>query len=209
MGFIGITAAIALPGLTESTRRNAVWTSSELIGAQIRQARLKAISRNMSFRVRFNCPAVGQFRVLQVTGDAAIDNAADRCSTQQTYDTGVFAVNSNIYWGGSPPVLTVNSRGVLFVIERYSGKDVPVVRRRRGTLINVVCNRADYLWHLLITATSVASRSSRCWWRRSSSSLAWCRWRADGDHAADADARQERDRGDSPGAIEDRRTGWR
>ena len=112
MGFIGITAAIALPGLTESTRRNAVWTSSELIGAQIRQARLKAISRNMSFRVRFNCPAVGQFRVLQVTGDAAIDNAADRCSTQQTYDTGVFAVNSNIYWGGSPPVLTVNSRGV-------------------------------------------------------------------------------------------------
>jgi len=112
MGLLGVMAAIALPGLAESTRRNTVWTSSELIGSQIRQARLKAISRNMSFRVRFDCPAVGQFRVLQVTGDATIDNATNRCSTQQTYDSGVFAMNPNIGWGSSPPVLTVNSRGV-------------------------------------------------------------------------------------------------
>src|SRR5215204_7303644 len=81
VGMIGVLSAIALPGLTESSRRNTVWTSSELIGSQIRQARLKAISRNMSFRVRFDCPSVGQFRVLQVTGAALFDNGTTRCGT--------------------------------------------------------------------------------------------------------------------------------
>jgi len=112
LALIGITSAIALPGLAESTRRNTVWTSSELIGSQIRQARLKAISRNMSFRIRFDCPSVGQFRVLQVTGAPAFDNATNRCSMQQPYDSGVIAMNPRISWGSAPPVLTVNSRGV-------------------------------------------------------------------------------------------------
>ena len=30
-------------------------------------------------RVRFNCPATGQMRVVEVTGNAAIDTAGDRC----------------------------------------------------------------------------------------------------------------------------------
>src|SRR5262245_41167746 len=80
MALIAIISAMAIPGLTQSTARNAVWTASETIGTQIRQARLKAISRNLSFRVRFDCPVSGQFRVLAVTGNSAIDNATNRCS---------------------------------------------------------------------------------------------------------------------------------
>jgi prepilin-type N-terminal cleavage/methylation domain-containing protein len=112
VALIGILAAIGIPALQESTKRNAVWTASELIGSQIRQARLKAISRNMSFRIRFDCPAVGQFRVLQVTGAPGFDNATNRCSMQQTYDSGVMAMPSNVTYGSTPPTLTVNSRGV-------------------------------------------------------------------------------------------------
>ena len=112
MGMMAAIAGIAIPTLAGSTARNAVWTASEQIGSQIRQARLKAISRNMSFRVRFNCPAAGQFRLLQVTGVAAIDNAADRCSTNQLYDSGIFVMPSNVSYNATPPVLTVNSRGV-------------------------------------------------------------------------------------------------
>ena len=111
MAMIGIISAIALPVLGGSTARNQVWTGSELIGSQIRQARLKAISRNMSFRVRFDCPAAGQFRVLQVTGNATIDNATTRCTDQQTYDSGVLVMPANVNYG-TPPILTVNSRGV-------------------------------------------------------------------------------------------------
>ena len=112
VAMIGILSAMAIPTLTESTRRNAVWSSSEMIGTQIRQARLKAISRNKSFRVRFNCPATGQFRVLEVTGNATIDNATNRCSTYQTYDSGIYSMPAAVSFGTAPPTLTVNSRGV-------------------------------------------------------------------------------------------------
>lgn len=111
VALISIAAAMGIPTLQESTRRNAVWTASETIGTQIRQARLKAISRNKSFRVRFDCPSAGQFRVLEVTGNTTIDNATSRCSTQQTHDSGVYAMPANVTYG-APPVLTVNSRGV-------------------------------------------------------------------------------------------------
>lgn len=110
MALIGILSAVAIPTLQESTKRNALWTASETIGMQIRQARLKAISRNRSFRIRFDCPAARQFRVLEVTGNATIDNATNRCSLYQTHDSGVYAMPSNVTYG-TPPVLTVNSRG--------------------------------------------------------------------------------------------------
>jgi len=112
MALISIFAAMGIPTLQESTRRNAVWTASETIGTQIRQARLKAISRNKSFRVRFNCPAVGQFRVLEVTGNGTIDNNTARCTMQQTHDSGVYAMPANVSYGSTPPLLTVNSRGI-------------------------------------------------------------------------------------------------
>jgi prepilin-type N-terminal cleavage/methylation domain-containing protein len=110
VALIGILTAVAIPTLMESSRRNGVWTATEMIGTQIRQSRLKAISRNKSFRIRFDCPAAGQFRVLEVTGNGTIDGALDRCSTQQTHDSGVFVVPTQVTYG-TPPTLTVDSRG--------------------------------------------------------------------------------------------------
>jgi prepilin-type N-terminal cleavage/methylation domain-containing protein len=112
LALIGILSAVAIPTLWGSTARNAVWTASEQIGSQIRQARLKAITRNMSFRVRFNCPAAGQYRVLQVTGVALIDNAVNRCTSYQQFDSGVYVMPANVSYGNTPPLLTVTSRGV-------------------------------------------------------------------------------------------------
>ena len=110
VALISILSAVAIPGMMESWRRNSVWTASEGIGTQIRQARLKAISRNKSFRLRFDCPSAGQYRVLEVTGNSSIDNASTRCSTTQTYDSGVFAMPPAVTYG-TPPILTVDSRG--------------------------------------------------------------------------------------------------
>jgi prepilin-type N-terminal cleavage/methylation domain-containing protein len=111
VALIGIISAIAIPSLAGSTARNSVWTASEQVGSQIRQARLKAISRNMSFRVKFDCPSTGQYRVLVVTGVAATDNASTRCSTTLNYDSGVFSLPKRVTYG-TPPTLTVNPRGV-------------------------------------------------------------------------------------------------
>lgn len=109
MGLAGILAAIAVPVYIESSARNKVWTASETIGSQIRQARLKGISRNRRFQVRFNCPAAGQFRVLAVN-DATI-NGVSRCAQTEQFDSGVFAMPAEVGFG-VVPTLTVSGRGI-------------------------------------------------------------------------------------------------
>lgn len=111
MALIGILAAIGLPVMSSSIERNRVWTGSELVGSQIRQARLKAISRNTRFRVQFDCPAAGQLRVLVVTGDPLVDDAVDRCSQTVNLDTGVVGLPAGVTYG-VVPTLEVNGRGI-------------------------------------------------------------------------------------------------
>jgi prepilin-type N-terminal cleavage/methylation domain-containing protein len=112
VALIAILSAMAVPVTMEAVGRNAAWTASEQIGSQIRQARLKAISRNLTFRVRFDCPAVGQYRVLVVTGVAATDNAANRCSTTLNFDSGIYTMPNRVTYTNPPPLLTVSPRGI-------------------------------------------------------------------------------------------------
>ena len=115
LGLITVLAGISLPVFFESSNRNKVWTGAERIGANIRQARLKAISRNAVFQVRFNCPRAGSFRVLAMTGNAAVDNAAGRCSTNQPGDSGEFAMPQGVSYG-NVPTLEVSGRGIFTAI---------------------------------------------------------------------------------------------
>lgn len=108
IALIAILSAVAIPTLSDSTNRNAVWTASEQIGAQIRQARLKAVTRNTPFRIVFDCPADNQYRVLIV--DGTIDDA-DRCDQSVDGDTGPIAMPANVSFG-DPPALQVNGRGM-------------------------------------------------------------------------------------------------
>ena len=131
LGFLGIVSAIALPVFISSSARNAVWTASELVGGQLRVARLKAISHNTRFRVRFDCPSTGNFRVLAVTEDPIVDDAADRCSQTVQYDSGVFTVPDGVSFG-TVGTLEVNGRGI------YSGAPIP----RTITISNSDSSRA-------------------------------------------------------------------
>ena len=112
LGLIGIISAIAIPVLSSSTERNAVWTASEQIGSQLRQARLKAITRNQPFRVVFDCPAANQYRVLIV--DDTIDDE-DRCDNTLEHDSGVYTIPPLVAFdndGAAVPALQVSGRGV-------------------------------------------------------------------------------------------------
>lgn len=111
MGLITVMSAMALPFIQESTVRNTVWTATEMIGVQVRQARLKAISRNMNFRIRFDCPAARQIRVLQVTGNPVVDDAADRCSQYLADDSGIYQMPSDVTYTAGLPILQVTGRG--------------------------------------------------------------------------------------------------
>ena len=117
VAMIGILGAMTVPLLTESTNLNAVWTASEQIASQVRQARLKAITRNTRFRVVFNCPANRQYRVLAV--DGTIDDA-DRCAQTLPHDSGVYALPARIDFGALPP-LEVNGRGQYSIPPGFAG----------------------------------------------------------------------------------------
>ena len=107
LSMIGILSAIGLPVLMESSNRNGVWTASEAIASQVRQARLKAITRNSAFRVVFNCPANRQYRVLIVDGTI---NDANRCQNTLQHDSGVLTLPANVDFG-AVPAIQVNGRG--------------------------------------------------------------------------------------------------
>jgi hypothetical protein len=46
---------------------------------ELQTARLKSVATNRPMRVRFNCPASGQFRMVEITGDSTTDLDANRC----------------------------------------------------------------------------------------------------------------------------------
>src|SRR5205814_2671396 len=81
LAIIGTLVAVGLPvmkDLTESTKLN---EAARLVERELQTARLKAVSANRVLRVRFNCPAMGYIRTVEVTGNATIDDATDRCGT--------------------------------------------------------------------------------------------------------------------------------
>ncbi len=112
VGLIGIVTAISVPVFIESTARNRAWTASESIGAQIRQTRLRAISRNTTFQVRFDCPGPGQFRSLVMTGDPLIDDDVNRCNDTLDLDSGTFDMPSGVSYDTGGLVLQVTGRGI-------------------------------------------------------------------------------------------------
>ena len=117
VGLIGVVSAISLPVFIESNARNRLWTASENIGASIRQARLRAITQNGAFQVRFACPAAGQMRTLVVTGDADIDDAEDRCTNTQDGDSAPLELPTGVgYTTEDVTALNVAGRGIFTAV---------------------------------------------------------------------------------------------
>lgn len=73
-------ASLTLPRFNNFMQAQRARTAAQIVERELQSARLKAVSASRSLRVRFNCPAAGQLRILEVTGVAATDNAANRCS---------------------------------------------------------------------------------------------------------------------------------
>src|SRR5687767_8048917 len=65
---IAIVSAMALPAITNMLPNMRVGMSARAVERTLQMARLKAVSSNRAIRVRFNCPAAGQFRMVEVIG---------------------------------------------------------------------------------------------------------------------------------------------
>jgi type II secretion system protein H len=79
---VATVSAIAVPQLLSAAQRYRTTSGAREVAAQIRAARLAAVTTNRQMIVRFNCPVARAYRFVEVTGNAAIDNlaAADRCA---------------------------------------------------------------------------------------------------------------------------------
>lgn len=124
VGLIGILSAITVPLVLESSRRSNLYGASERVGALVRQTRLKAISQNRNYRVRFDCPSTNQVRALVLTGNALVDDAANRCSLTLTGDSEVVQLPTGVTLDAEDATeLRVTPRGVFTAV----GDAIPLI----------------------------------------------------------------------------------
>jgi prepilin-type N-terminal cleavage/methylation domain-containing protein len=108
---IGVLSAFAIPAMNNALQRNRVFTSAELVAAQIRETRLAALTRNSTFRVNLGCFGGRAMRMMVVTGDASIDDASNRCGMTQPTDGPPVYYPEGVQLSGPSPVLEINGRG--------------------------------------------------------------------------------------------------
>jgi Tfp pilus assembly protein FimT len=77
-GIVAI-AGVTIPQFNNLIESQRARNAARMVERELQSARLKAVSASRALRVRFNCPATGQLRTLEVTGIATTDNATNRC----------------------------------------------------------------------------------------------------------------------------------
>lgn len=79
-----IIAGMGVPLLTSTTDAIRLGEAARQVERELQTARLTAVSANQPIRVRFNCHAVGEYRMVELIGTpttpAAADSAVDRCA---------------------------------------------------------------------------------------------------------------------------------
>ena len=124
VGLIGVLSAVTIPLVLESSRRNELFAASERVGSIVRQTRLKAISQNRTYRVRFDCPSANQMRAMVVTGNALVDDATNRCSITLTGDSEVVQLPTGTTVDAADATeIRVTPRGVFTAI----GDSIPLI----------------------------------------------------------------------------------
>lgn len=83
IALIGIISAISIPTMVNSMNAMRLGQSAREVEREIHMARQRAVSKVRPIRIRFNCPAAGQYRITELVGSpsapAAADNASNRC----------------------------------------------------------------------------------------------------------------------------------
>ena len=85
---VSIVSVIGLPLLGQISGTIELGEAARQVERELQSARMTAVSANHPVRVMFNCPATGEFRMVELIGTPAVPAAADgvigRCS-QSTY----------------------------------------------------------------------------------------------------------------------------
>ncbi len=74
---IAIVSAIAVPNIIGMLDAMRLGQAAREVERELQAAKLKSVSAHRPVRVRFNCPAAGQFRIVELIGSASLPDAAD------------------------------------------------------------------------------------------------------------------------------------
>jgi prepilin-type N-terminal cleavage/methylation domain-containing protein len=84
VALIGIVAAMAVPLMNNAADSIKLGEATREVEREMQHARMTAVSANQPMRMRFDCPAAGNYRMTELVGTpstpAAADIAANRCS---------------------------------------------------------------------------------------------------------------------------------
>lgn len=87
VALVGIIAGIATPLMVGVAGSLKLTIAARDVERELQTARLRAVSSNRPMRLRFNCPATGQFRIVELIGTTAApataDSAVNRCDLSQ------------------------------------------------------------------------------------------------------------------------------
>lgn len=85
VALVGIVSVIGLPLLGQMSGTIQLGEAARQVERELQSARMTAVSANQPMRVRFNCPATGEYRMVELIGTPSVPAAADgvigRCET--------------------------------------------------------------------------------------------------------------------------------
>lgn len=83
MALVGIISGMAVPLMKSTTDQIKLGQAAREVERELQTARLTAVSANQPSRMRFNCPATGEYRMVELVGTpslpATADDEANRC----------------------------------------------------------------------------------------------------------------------------------
>jgi Tfp pilus assembly protein FimT len=83
VSLIGIIMAITVPNLLASLDAVRLGQAARGVEREMQVAKSRAVGKGRAMRVRFNCPAAGQYRITELLGTVSVptpaDAAANRC----------------------------------------------------------------------------------------------------------------------------------
>jgi prepilin-type N-terminal cleavage/methylation domain-containing protein len=84
VALIGIVSAMAVPLMTNAADAIKLGEATREVERELQHARFTAVSANQPMRMRFDCPAAGNYRMIELIGTPSVpvsaDGAANRCS---------------------------------------------------------------------------------------------------------------------------------
>lgn len=90
LALLGIIMGMAVPALTDVVDKQRLGQAAREVERELQIAKQRAVANNRPMRVRFNCPASGWYRMVELIGTTSQPDAADGDSNKSRCDSNSY-----------------------------------------------------------------------------------------------------------------------